>query len=50
MYDTDVKSGCERKVKRRLQHKFQDVIIPNRGKESCIINIFKGTRILLHKK
>jgi transposase len=50
MYDTYVKSGCIRTVRRRFAHKFQDVTIPHRKTIHAIVNKVRQTGSLLDRK
>jgi hypothetical protein len=50
MYDTYVKSGCVRTVRRRFARKFQDVTIPHRKTIHAIVNKVRQTGSLLDKK
>jgi transposase len=50
MYDTYVKSGCIRTVRRRFARKFQVVTIPHRKTIHAIVNKVRQTGSLLNKK
>lgn len=50
MYDTYVKSGCVRTVRRRFAHKFKNVTIPHRKTIHAIVNKVRQTGSLLDKR
>jgi hypothetical protein len=50
MYSTNVKIGCVRKVRRRMQHKFQDVAVPNRKTIPAVEHKLRQTKSLLDKE
>jgi transposase len=50
MYDTYVKSGSARKVRRRFRHKFQNVTVPQRETVHRLVNKVRWTGSVLDRK